>query len=44
VRPTLQRLAVAVTLAATVGLAGCGSTDVTRARLEASIVPTFDNL
>ncbi len=44
-RPTLQRLAVAVALAAgVIAFASCGSTDVTRARLEASIVPTFDNL
>jgi hypothetical protein len=42
---TLQRLAAAAAaVASAVALTGCGSTDVTRARLEASIVPTFDNL
>jgi hypothetical protein len=41
----LQRLAAGIAaVAGAAALAGCGSSDVTRARLEASIVPTFDNL
>ena len=41
----LKRLvAVAVPLASVVALAGCGGSDVTRARLEASLAPTFANL
>jgi hypothetical protein len=35
---------LAVGLAVTMCLAGCGSPDVTRTRLEASLAPTFSNL
>jgi hypothetical protein len=45
VHPVLRRLVgAAVPVACVAALAGCGRTDVTRARLEAAIVPTFENL
>jgi hypothetical protein len=40
----IRTIALAGTLAGTLALSACGSPDVTRPRLEASLAPTFANL
>jgi hypothetical protein len=42
--PSRRAVLPLAALATVVGLAGCGSPDVTRSRLEASLAPTFSNL
>jgi hypothetical protein len=43
-RRTVARSVVGLALAAIVGVSGCGTTDVTRARLEGAVGPAFTNL
>lgn len=39
-----RRLNLAALAAAATGLTGCGTTDITRPRVEAALLPTFENL